>query len=184
VADISWEVFAVTITAACVAAITDIWKFRVYNALTIPLALTGLIYHCIIGGLGGLADSALGLMFGLGILLLPYLLGLMGAGDAKLMAGVGAWLGFPATAIVFAASVLVAGVYASMLIIYRGELKKSWLTMKVIFYRTIALGVHLRKQDLVEPLLQSTDKRLRLIPFGAMVPLGMVAAVAWSQWIK
>jgi prepilin peptidase CpaA len=181
-AEISWQVLVVTISAATVAAVTDVWKFRVYNALTIPLALIGLLYHSVINGVGGLADSALGLLFGFSVLLLPYILGLIGAGDVKLMAGVGAWLCFPATAIVFAASALVAGVYALVLILYRGQLGESWMTMKLICYRFASLGIHLRKQDLVEPLSQSPDRRLRLIPFGAMVPLGMVMAMLWSWW--
>ncbi|MCH8839183.1 MAG: prepilin peptidase [Planctomycetes bacterium] len=183
-ADISWQVLAVTISAACVAAVTDVWKFRVYNALTIPLVLTGLLYHGVTNGLGGLADSSLGLLFGFGVLLLPYLLGLIGAGDVKLMAGVGAWLCLSATAIVFAASALVAGVYAFVLILCRGKLGESWLTIKLILYRFVALGIHLGKQDLVEPLTRTSDRRLRLIPFGAMVPPGIVAALLWTQWIQ
>ena len=180
-ADVTWPL-AITFTAACIAAVTDIWRFRVYNALTFPLVLTGLAYHVVCGGMNGFVDSCLGMLFGFGVLLLPYLLGLMGAGDVKLMAGVGAWLCFQATALVFAASALVAGTYAIALILYRGKLSESWLTLKVIFYRLAALGIHLGKQDLVEPLSQSSDRRLRLIPFGAMVPLGIIAALLWTSW--
>ena len=182
--DVTWPPLAITFAAACIAAVTDIWRFRVYNALTFPLVLTGLAYHGAFGGTSGFLDSTLGVLFGFGVLLLPYLLGLMGAGDVKLMAGVGAWLCFKATALVFVASVLVAGTYAIALILYRGKLSESWLTIKVIFYRFAALGVHLGKQDLVEPLYQSSDRRLRLIPFGAMVPLGIIAALLWTVWTQ
>ena len=41
----------------------------------------------------GLTDSLLGCTVGLGLLLIPYAIGGMGAGDVKLFAGVGAWVG-------------------------------------------------------------------------------------------
>lgn len=172
----------VTFIAVCIAAVTDVWKFRVYNALTFPLALGGLAFHTYQDGTNGLVISLLGLAFGFGILLVPNVLGLIGAGDVKLMAGIGAWLGFETTAIVFAASAFVAGGYALVLIILRGRITESWSIIKLIFYRFAALGIHIGKQDLVEDLTHSSDRRLRLIPFGAMVPIGFVAAFLWLHY--
>ena len=174
----------VTFVAACIAAVTDVWKFRVYNVLTFPLAISGLAFHTYTDGWSGLAVSALGLAFGFGVLLLPHILGLIGAGDVKLMAGLGAWLGFVDTAIVFAASALVAGIYALILILWRGKFRESWATTKMIFYRLFALGIHIGKQDLVEPLTHVPDRRFRLVPFGAMVPLGFIVALVWMQMTK
>ena len=107
----------VVIVAALIAAATDIWKFKVYNALTLPLLLGGLIYHAATAGWAGLANSALGLLFGFAILLLFYAMGGMGAGDVKLMAAIGAWLGMPMTFYVFIASGLAGGVYAVALLV-------------------------------------------------------------------
>ncbi len=84
--------------------------------------------------------------------------------------------------IVFVVSALVTGVYALGLIIYRGRLRESWLTVKVIFYRFAALGAYLGKDDIVETLDNCKDRRLRLIPFGAMVPLGILGALIWFNW--
>ncbi len=172
----------VALAAACVGAVTDVWRFRVYNLLTFPLIFSGFLYHALLDGRNGLAISLLGCLFGLGVLIFPYLLGLMGAGDVKLLAGIGAWLGVESTMIVFVVSALVTGVYALGLIIYRGRLHESWLTVKVIFYRFAALGAYLGKDDIVESLDNCKDRRLRLIPFGAMVPLGIVGALIWFNW--
>ena len=102
----------------------------------------------------------------------------------KLMAGVGAWMGMSQTTHVFVVSSLVVGVYAVVLIIIRGKLRESWLSIKIIFYRLAALGLHLGKEDWVEELSLGADRRLRVIPFGAMVPLGVAGAVIWHFTIN
>ena len=51
----------IVLLAAFVAAITDIWKFKVYNALTVPLLVSGLLYH---GFQGELTDSLVGICSG------------------------------------------------------------------------------------------------------------------------
>lgn len=177
-----WIPFAVVLSGASIGAVTDVWKFRVYNALTFPLFLSGLLYHSFASGTAGLFESLGGATGGFLLLLVPYVLGLMGAGDVKLLASVGAWLGFPVTLLVFVVSSLVTGVYALLLIVMRGRILESWATIKVIFYRLAVLGSAFGKDDLVEPLMAGNDRRLRVIPFGAMVPLGIVGAIYWMRY--
>ena len=178
----SWIPIAVALAAASIAAVTDIWRFRVYNILTVPLMVGGLIYHGVTAGYDGLASSGLGLLFGFVVLIVPYLMGLMGAGDVKLLAGVGAWLELSPTIIVFVVSSLVAGAYATALIVYRGKFSQSYEVLKLIFYRTALLGVQFGRDDLIESIAIQPDRRLRLIPYGAMIPLGVIGAVIWANW--
>lgn len=176
---LDWIAVLVAMSAAMLAAVTDVWKFRVYNALTIPLFVSGIAYHSAMYGWEGFWASALGALFGFAVLIVPHLLGLMGAGDVKLLAALGAWLGLTTNVLVFVVSSLVAGVYALALIAYRGRLMESWSTVKLVFYRVSALGTHLCKEDLVEPLVADPQRRLRVIPYGAMLPLGIVGAICW-----
>jgi prepilin peptidase CpaA len=178
-----WIPVTVVFVAACVGAATDVWKFRVYNILTIPLILSGIAYHCVTNQWSGFANSLLGTAFGISVLLVPYILGLMGGGDVKLLAGLGAWLGLPLTAAVFVASALIAGGYALALIVIRGKIRENWAMLKLICYRLATLGVYLGKEDLVESMTMSPDRRLRVIPFGAMVPLGIIGAIIWLKWM-
>jgi prepilin peptidase CpaA len=85
--------WSVAIGASLVAALTDVRARRIPNLLTFPLALSGWIASAIACGAPGLADS-LAATFVLAapfVLLFAFAGG--GAGDAKLMGGVGAWLG-------------------------------------------------------------------------------------------
>jgi hypothetical protein len=56
----------VVLLAALVAAATDIWKFKVYNVLTLPLLVSGLAYHVVHGTL---IYSAFGVIFGFAALI-------------------------------------------------------------------------------------------------------------------
>lgn len=76
-----------------IAVITDIKKGMIYNWCTLTGALLGFILNFIQGGLPGLGNSVLGFFVGLGLLFIPFALGGIGAGDVKLLAACGAFMG-------------------------------------------------------------------------------------------
>ena len=61
----------VVLVAALIATVTDLWKFRVYRGLTLPLLLSGIAYHAYVGGLAGFGGSLLGALFGFARLYSP-----------------------------------------------------------------------------------------------------------------
>jgi prepilin peptidase CpaA len=97
---------AAALAIAVIATATDLRHRRIPNALTLAGALAGLIYSVATAGGSGAVTSLEG--WGVGLLLwLPiYALGGMGAGDVKLLACVGAWLG--------PGAVLRVAIYASI----------------------------------------------------------------------
>jgi prepilin peptidase CpaA len=173
--------FGIVLIAAMVAAVTDLWKFKVHNLLTLPLLGAGLLYHGLTGGLAGLAESSLGALCGFAIMIIFYLLGGMGAGDVKLMAGVGAWLGMPLTFSVFLASGLAAGVYAVVLIVTYGKVRETWVNLQILWLRLAAIGRHLAADDCVESEVSQAGRRRRVIPFAAMMVLGLVVLLACAR---
>lgn len=173
---------AVVLVASLVAAFTDITRFKVHNLLTLPLMATGLIYHGVVGGPVGLLGSFCGLLLGAGILLVFYILGGMGGGDVKFMAAVGAWLGLPLTLYVFLFSALAAGVYAIALILIYGSVRETWVNLQVIWQRLIVIGRHLGADDRVETEVRRNDRRRRIIPFGAMMAVGVLIVLLYS-WL-
>ncbi len=70
--------------------VTDIREQKIYNKVVLPSILIVLILNILYYGFEGMKLSFFGFLAGLGILIIPYLFGGMGAGDVKLLAFVGA----------------------------------------------------------------------------------------------
>jgi prepilin peptidase CpaA len=171
---------AATITVGVlVAAVTDLWKFKVHNVLTLPLVLSGLLYHWLGEGLPGLAASVVGATFGFLVFFPFYLRGGIGGGDVKLMAAVGAWLGLPLTFFVFIVSSLAAGVYAVVLIIAHGSWRRTLVKLQAAGSPLAARGQHLGAEDRVEVAVSAAERRKNCIPFAAMVAVGVIGTLAW-----
>jgi prepilin peptidase CpaA len=171
----------VVLVAALITTVTDLWRFKIYNVLTLPLLLSGLVYHFLVGGTGGLAASLLGAVFGFAVLLLFYVMGGMGAGDVKLMAAVGAWLGLPLIFYVFIASSLAAGLYSVFLLVASHSVNETWTNFQILWLRLVILGRHLGTGQRIEAAVKQPDRRLRLVPFAAMLMVGTVALLVWYR---
>ena len=101
-----WHVAALaTGLAACV---TDLRARRIPNLLTFGAAAAALVFWLASDGLSGLAFAATGWLAGCLLFLPVFLLRGMGAGDVKLLAALGAWVG-PAAAVWIALYGAVAG---------------------------------------------------------------------------
>ena len=84
-------VFTILLIAA---AVGDFRTRRIPNRLVLAIALLGFVYSIIAEPVSpGLWKAVTGLLVGLGLWLPFYLLRWLGAGDVKLFAAAGAWLG-------------------------------------------------------------------------------------------
>ena len=75
------------------AIIDDLSRRRISNWIPISAFAAGLVLHGVQNGWRGIGSALLGTVTGAGVFLIFYLLGGMGGGDIKLMAGFGAVLG-------------------------------------------------------------------------------------------
>lgn len=92
---------------AVIGAGWDLVERRVPNVFTFGAAVFGFVYFAVVNGVEGLTTSLLGWAAGLALFLPLFAVGALGAGDVKLLAAFGAWLG--------PAGVLVAALWASIL---------------------------------------------------------------------
>jgi prepilin peptidase CpaA len=169
----------VVLVAVLVSAVTDLWKFKVHNALTLPLLACGLIYHAVAPGPVGFASSVVGALFGFSAVIGFYVLGGMGGGDVKLMTAVGAWLGFWPTLSVFIAASLASGIYAVVVMVLYRTQRDTWVNLQIAWHRMAAFSRRLGSDELVEAEVARDDRRGRIIPFAAMITVGLLASLIW-----
>jgi prepilin peptidase CpaA len=162
--------------ALIVAAATDIRNQRIYNWLTFPLILSGLATHTVFGGLEGLKFAAGGFALGFVAMAIPYFFGAMGAGDVKLMAGVGAWLGVEATFLAFLLTCIAGGVYCIVVVIRDPSVFKA--VMRNIF-NTLMVLVATRKMNFAPTTVKNALPRLC---YGVAIAAGTAAAMAVFVW--
>lgn len=96
-----------------IATVIDVRTRRIPNSLVLPFLVSGLVVRSVTAGVDGAAFSLAG--FGLALFLfgLPCLMRVMGMGDLKLAAGVGAWIGPSQFATAFIVTGIVGGVIAA-----------------------------------------------------------------------
>ncbi|MFM7071745.1 MAG: prepilin peptidase [Planctomycetota bacterium] len=162
---------------AVAASATDIWRFKVHNSLTFPAALAGLVYHALAPWGGGWSYGLAGFAVGLGLLLVPYALGVFGAGDAKFVAAMGAWLGVQPLLGALVVGAVASGIYAVTILALRGGAGRAWANLRLTFWSVCfwkrGLSAGLANQT-VQQAVRSDGRRGRLIPFSAMVGVGVV----------
>jgi prepilin peptidase CpaA len=102
------------------AAWTDFKSRKVYNKLTYPAIVVGIIAHSIAFGLDGLKAALFGagISFIVGLFVLPF--GWIKAGDIKLLIAVAAFLGLAGMGEVFFYAVLFGGVFGIVRSLFNG----------------------------------------------------------------
>jgi prepilin peptidase CpaA len=151
-----------------IAAYIDWTEHRVPNWLTLPAWGLGIAYHAVISGTAGLTGSVLGGAVGLATLIVPYALRGMGAGDVKLMAAVGAWVGAATTVHAFLWIAVLGGLMGAYLIVRSGQIGARAL---VVARATKNLFTF---QPLDTGATEQTPLR-RLLPYGVPIALGFYA---------
>jgi prepilin peptidase CpaA len=170
-----WQIWLVS-TALVAAAVIDGWKLKVPNWLTFPMILSGWAYGLLAGGWAGLGYSVLGTFAGLGLLLPLYAIGGMGAGDVKLLAGVGAWVGTTITFYAFCWSAVAGGLIALAMVLYRRTWAKHRDNFVLIVQEVLTVGT---PSELAARAAERKSRML-LLPYGIPLAIGSIGYFAWT----
>jgi prepilin peptidase CpaA len=160
--------WAVTVTLV-VAAVIDGMYLKVPNKITYPLIVAGWIYSTATGGLIGLGWSLAATLFGLALLFFLHLIGGMGAGDVKLLAGIAAFVHIEHTWAIFIATTIVGGIMALCQIAISGQWKKHFFQAQVILQEIVTV----KDADKLYNISQERKSQMRLLPYG--IPMTIAA---------
>ena len=130
------------------------WKIRkIPNWLTFGTLFLVLLFNICNLKFDWVLNSILGFLLGIALLIIPYLLGVMGAGDVKLLGAVGAIVGFKSVIFVFLSST-ICGLFLALI----------WIACK---------PGHLKFLITTAQVLPTIDKQ-QMFPYGVAIFLGTI----------
>jgi prepilin peptidase CpaA len=159
------------------AALYDVRFRRIPNWLTVLGVIVGFVINGLIGPPeGGLLFSLEGLAVGFGVYLVLYVLRAMGAGDVKLMAAVGAMVGFERWFGIFFVTAIVGGIMALVMVTVRGRLNKTlWNVGFILSEMRHGRPAYVGKEE-----LDVRSPRAMGLPHGAVIAVATVFYLALS----
>ena len=143
-------IVGVVLTLACIA---DLRTRRIPNVLTLSAAVLAVAYHAATGGWAAVGSSVGGWLLGVALFFPMFALRGMGAGDVKLLAAVGAWLGPTEVAFVALATSIAGGVLAIGVALFHGYLKKALTNVRTLLTYWRLAGI----RPLPEVTLEGTE---------------------------
>jgi prepilin peptidase CpaA len=158
------------------AAVFDVLYRRIPNWLTVSGVVLGIAMNTILGpeAGAGLVFSLVGLLVAFGIYAALYALRAMGAGDVKLMAAIGALVGWERWFGIFFVTALIGGVMALLLVVSRGRFKKTFFNVSFILSEMKSgRPAYLKNEE-----LDVKNKKALGLPHGAVIAVGTVFYLA------
>jgi len=171
--------WCIVILASLVAAVIDVRHAVIPNRITIPLFIGGLIFSLWTGGNAALIGSiTASLLIALPFIILFVLAG-GGAGDAKLMGAVGAWLGWNQSICVLLA-VMISGVILAIIVAaVKGTLPKVCSRILASF-SLVLISISGRTRLDRKHYLPANDHTSTRMPYGPAIFAGICIAALWN----
>jgi len=162
----SYIPFLFLIFALLIASVSDLRLRKIPNWLTYPTMIVGIFFYTGFKGLEGFIFSIEGLGVGIAVLIIPYLLGGIGAGDVKLMGAVGGFLGPKGVFIAFLFTSIVGGIYAIVLLALHGYFDRYWAILKTFILT----------RKFIYPSIQKREDKPKLC-YGVAIALGTLITI-------
>jgi prepilin peptidase CpaA len=167
-------ILIILIIVLTIAAVSDIMFQKVPNWLTYPTMIGGIAYYTWMNGIEGFLSSVEGIGVGVVVLILPYLMGGMGAGDIKLMGAVGGLLGPKGVFTAFLFTAIIGGIYALIILALYGNLRDTFKRY----------GTMLKTFVLTQTMIYIPPSREEMKPrlcYGVAIALGTILSVFYGS---
>jgi prepilin peptidase CpaA len=158
--------------ALCVA--NDLRARRIPNLLSGLGMVAGVALNTAVFGTAGLVASLVGLVVMVVVLLAPFALGGLGAGDVKMMGAIGAFLGLAVGAQALLFGAVLGGALMVLHLVRLGRLRATLENVGTMAAASLATRS-------IEPLRVSADQPDAVtLPYSVPLALGTVAALVFS----
>lgn len=162
------------------AAIFDLRQRRVPNWLTLPALLIAIALNVALYKTAGFTLSLAGLFLALLIYFPLYALRAMGAGDVKLMAAIGAAVGWANCVAIFFITAVTGGIAGLIAVVSRGRIRK---TLYNLWFIVLSLA-HRQLPHESNPELDVTSETGLRLPHAVAIACGvagfLLATAIWS----
>jgi prepilin peptidase CpaA len=170
------SIWIYTLAVTLIAAWTDWRTRRIPNWLTVPALVLGIGVNTLAAGWPGARASLEGAGLAL-IILFPFVLKRgLGAGDWKLMAAIGAFLGPLLFLLALLGSVLVCGLMAIVHLIRMGQVMTTLRNMVVLVRGVFSFGFR------SHPEISLDNPKLLKLPFGVAAAIATVICYCATRW--
>jgi prepilin peptidase CpaA len=159
-------IFALGVTA--LAGLVDFRTRKIPNWLTVPGLFLGIALQTFLGGWHGTLRALEGAGLALVLLLPLVLLRAFGAGDWKLMAVVGAFLGPILCLFVLFGSIFISGLMAVVTVLLSGRAAATLRNLMVLVRGFLSFGLR------AHPEISLDNPGLMKLPFGVAVAVATV----------
>jgi prepilin peptidase CpaA len=168
---------AVLLAVVLGAAVYDVRYRRIPNWLSVGGVLIGLALNTFLyQGWPGLRFALIGMGAGFGVYFVLYALRAMGAGDVKLMAAVGALVGWQNWFGIFLITAIIGGAMALILVALRGRVKKTlWNVGFILSEMRSGRPAYVGKEE-----LDVRNPKALGLPHGAVIAVGTIFFLAVS----
>jgi len=175
-----WTTTAVVLVPGIVwASWIDYSQRRVPNCLNALIAAAGFAAQAYFCGVSGVWQGMLGLGVGFAVLIVPWLMHGMGAGDVKLMMAIGVWLGPWLTFVAFCAGALVGGVIAVVMILSTKRQWHAYANLLTIVHKVSSRSTVFSDYGSAASFGQTSQ----LLPYGVPLTIGTLIVFFGQAWL-
>ena len=172
---------AILIPGILWASWIDYAERRVPNWLNLTLIIIGFCVQGFYFGTTGIGTGFLGMLTGFGLLIVPWMMHGMGAGDVKLMAAIGVWLGPALTFYSFALGATIGAITAMVMIVSTGRFRMACANMNVILHKVTNRSLTFTEYGSAK----SFGTTSQLLPYGVPLTAGtliILGAKMFGWW--